>query len=1232
MRLLSPQQFFLYLLILINGYIFSQGFTYKRFTTKDGLPSNEIGHICQDKQGYIWFISGDNLIKYDGLKFQIISDKNYQGWSLFNENIRYVPSIDKFVFTSGTNVVLAKHDFSYYSVDTSLIYFYDKEREANMASFIYVDKNGFVVFTRDKSKNKYPSSDTLYYWHDKSVKFVKFPSGYSRNGRMKILHEDIEGNVYVRLLNKSKNEITFYLFDHGNLKKLFSYSVKLNIDDFSSKIIEDKKGSYWLYSDSLICLFKNSQLIKSYTFKELKNTLLSKPSIDSKNNIWVSSRTGLFKFNYNGFTWHEDRNRQPNIRLETYYDENGSEKNTKIVDYINFYNTNFIDRFDNVYNGYRMFDGNLFTNWGNSYGEFANDFRVSNKDLSSENFISLLEGFSDSQDNLWFSSSKGLILASPTPYKCLDKTYNYNLQDFKFSTKDKKGRSYYLKAVEDSSIFYIMRVDKENLSFKKLNKTYHLRLVPYYNGVVIEQFNSFEDLNFLYFDEEIELKYSKVPKHYKALDYNDTIVFMGKNDFIIGTPNNWYTVIHDGNVDFSFSYKNKIVTQGLNYFRIVKDKLEKGKFFNYPASDTSLNTINKQMVLWDPFHPDNDTVYAYNKYFRVFRKIGDKETIFNFKKSDTLISKFKNQRPWDCFRINTFKDLILFSTLQNGVVIYRLNEKTKELDFHSFLNYANGLPGKNDFYMYVQGDYLSIWSSFPHSLRIWNYNDIKSANFEKNYEYIDYNTELIDAFPVKNKYGQIEINSQISYVGQRGFNTTPPPIIFNSISYFTSDGLLHEVSSLSKEIKIPYDFHDVYLEFKGICLAEGNKLKYKTKLIGHDEDWSITNAEFSYVKYPTLNPGTYTFVVTAANNHGVWNEQPISFTFEILPPWYKTWWAYSGYVIFGFLGVFSFTKSRTRKLEKEKDKLEATVKERTEEVVKQKEIVEHQKHIVEEKQKEILDSINYAKRIQYTLLAHADFLQENIPNHFVYFNPKDIVSGDFYWATKRGNKFYLAVCDSTGHGVPGAFMSLLNISFLNEAVNEKGIEEPNKVFDFVRQRLIDNISKEGQKDGFDGILICIETLPSPVGNPEGSMIQKEKTTSSSKGLGVRVTYAAANNAPILIKTALRQAQGPVAGGAELVEAESDRMPVGMGERKENFKLFTVDAQKGDALYLYTDGYADQFGGPKGKKFKYKPLNELILANHTQTLSDQKEILKTTFENWRGNLEQIDDVCIIGIRL
>jgi len=258
-----------------------------------------------------------------------------------------------------------------------------------------------------------------------------------------------------------------------------------------------------------------------------------------------------------------------------------------------------------------------------------------------------------------------------------------------------------------------------------------------------------------------------------------------------------------------------------------------------------------------------------------------------------------------------------------------------------------------------------------------------------------------------------------------------------------------------------------------------------------------------------------------------------------------------------------------------------------------------QKNIIELQRNEMIDSINYAKRIQFALLAHQDLLNANLPEHFVFFKPKDIVSGDFYWATKKDGYFYLAVCDSTGHGVPGAFMSLLNISFLNEAINEKNITAPHEVLNHVRARLIENI--DGAKDGMDGIVLKFKV---PRANEHISFME----------------YAAAHNAPILVRN------------SEMKILEKDKMPVGKGEHLNSFSLYSVSLEKGDTLYLYTDGYADQFGGPKGKKFKYKSLNQLLLSNVDEPLVKQKEILDTTIHNWQGNLEQVDDVCVVGIKI
>jgi serine phosphatase RsbU (regulator of sigma subunit) len=277
--------------------------------------------------------------------------------------------------------------------------------------------------------------------------------------------------------------------------------------------------------------------------------------------------------------------------------------------------------------------------------------------------------------------------------------------------------------------------------------------------------------------------------------------------------------------------------------------------------------------------------------------------------------------------------------------------------------------------------------------------------------------------------------------------------------------------------------------------------------------------------------------------------------------------------------------------------------------------------LISEKNKEITDSIHYAKRIQKALMASDFILKENLAEYFVLYKPKDIVSGDFYWATnivQNGlnslkidqsstpddlnnlkqplNLFYLAVCDSTGHGVPGAFMSLLNITFLNEAINEKKITEPNEVFNHVRERLINAVSQDGARDGMDGILVCFD---------------KEKNT---------LTYSAANNGPILkTKKSL-----------ELLPA--DKMPVGKDEKTAPFTLHTIKAEPGDTLYLITDGYADQFGGPKGKKFRYKQLEETICNIDSLPLHEQEKALDKKFEEWKGELEQVDDVLIIGIKL
>jgi serine phosphatase RsbU (regulator of sigma subunit) len=293
------------------------------------------------------------------------------------------------------------------------------------------------------------------------------------------------------------------------------------------------------------------------------------------------------------------------------------------------------------------------------------------------------------------------------------------------------------------------------------------------------------------------------------------------------------------------------------------------------------------------------------------------------------------------------------------------------------------------------------------------------------------------------------------------------------------------------------------------------------------------------------------------------------------------------------------------KLEGDKKKLDEKVKKlwsTSTAIHKEKERINELKLEIEHKHQEILDSVNYAKRIQSALLASTKLLQDNLPEHFVFFQPKDIVSGDFYWGSKLSEDvFSIVTADSTGHGVPGAIMSILNISCLSEAVNAQKLIAPNAILDYTRQRIMEHMandgSEEGGKDGMDAIICNFDFINN------------------------KLQFAAANNPLWLIRN------------NELIEYKADKMPVGkpMGEISP-FTLQEYNLQKGDLVVMLTDGFADQFGGPKGKKFMYKPLKELIVKLNSLSLPEMKEQLKNAFDEWKAESEQVDDVLIIGVRI
>lgn len=262
--------------------------------------------------------------------------------------------------------------------------------------------------------------------------------------------------------------------------------------------------------------------------------------------------------------------------------------------------------------------------------------------------------------------------------------------------------------------------------------------------------------------------------------------------------------------------------------------------------------------------------------------------------------------------------------------------------------------------------------------------------------------------------------------------------------------------------------------------------------------------------------------------------------------------------------------------------------------------IEEQKETLEEKNREITDSINYAKKIQSSLIPAESEFNSHFKDSFVLFKPKDIVSGDFYWISRKEDKVFYATADCTGHGVPGGFMTMLGISFLDQIINESEIYEPGRILDILRERLIHTLKQSGSagenKDGMDIVLCCIDL----------------KTK--------KMNYAAGNNSLYVYRN------------NEFIEYKPDKQPCGFYPDPKPFTQKEIALQEGDIVYTFTDGFADQFGGPKGKKFKYRNLEQTITSLKDRSLSEQKKELDTVFENWRGHLEQVDDVCIIGVSI
>jgi len=398
--------------------------------------------------------------------------------------------------------------------------------------------------------------------------------------------------------------------------------------------------------------------------------------------------------------------------------------------------------------------------------------------------------------------------------------------------------------------------------------------------------------------------------------------------------------------------------------------------------------------------------------------------------------------------------------------------------------------------------------------------------------------------------------------------------------------------------EIKYKNNQIRFEYTALNYVESDKIKFSSKLVSFDEDYSDWTFE-RVREFTNLTEGTYTFKVKSMDIYGNIGKED-EFTFIVLPPWYRTWWAYALFTISTIGLAIGMIKFNTRRLKKQNQFLEATVINRTQEI-------EHQKNKIEEINREVTDSIKYAQMIQNSILPLATDLKKAIPESFIFYKPRDIVSGDFYWIHEIPNdhRIFIAAADCTGHGVPGAFMSMMGMEKLNQSVKEIKSLNPGAILSYLNREIKLTLGKHSQerelRDGMEIALVDINL--------------KEKT----------IEYAGANR-PLWVVSANKDAED-----IEVYKPTKAGI-AGFTEFDQVFEQEKITIQTQQTIYLFTDGAIDQFGGPAGKKIMTKGLKKLINEIQPLSLAEQHQKVAEFFTQWQGAHEQVDDILIIGLKL
>ncbi len=545
------------------------------------------------------------------------------------------------------------------------------------------------------------------------------------------------------------------------------------------------------------------------------------------------------------------------------------------------------------------------------------------------------------------------------------------------------------------------------------------------------------------------------------------------------------------------------------------------------------------------------------------------------------------------------KDQILWIGTSNG-----LNKFDYKTETFTRFNEENGLS--NSYIYGVLGDNKeNLWISTNNGVARFNK---KNSTF-MNYDKLDglQNNEFNTGAFFKSKFNRG--GGEMFFGGPDGFNRffpdslsenhVPPPVVITTIKIFGSELKNDKQPYEITDITLRHDENVIEFEFAALDFTLPEKNKYLYMLEGFDKGW-VKAGNRRFIDYTNLDPGKYKFKVRASNPDGTWNEKGKTINLTIIPPFWKTWWfRILSLVCLVFL-VYAYFRHRLNRLRKVQEFLEEQVFIKTKELREEKETVDEQNKLIEKKNHNITSSIRYAKRIQDSILPTIEKLNDVVPESFIFFKPKDIVSGDFYWFTRQNGSTLVAAVDCTGHGVPGAFMSLIGNNLLNDIVKNKGLNDPAIILKQLHEEVVVALKKgEHESDTVDGMDITLCVV-----NNKTQMLEFSST-------GRSLIFVRDN---------------------KIQKHKVGKQPLGLVTKKEAaFEKDCIQLQKNDTFYILTDGYCDQFGGPNDDKFLSSNFEKLLLTIQDKPMNEQSKIIESEMEKWRGEHPQIDDMLVIGMR-